>query len=112
MKLSVYMLAFILSTAIHVGALTSNLLHVNAESIQPSRDRTVKLHIVPSTVRVPSAQPMKEAEEIVEKPRTVDSEIIESDRPEPPSEPVPDTPGVKSPEVILTEMPTIVELGM
>ena len=96
MKLSVYLLAFILSAAIHVGALTSNLLQVNAGSIQQNRNRTVKLHIVPAAVRTPSNQLPKEAEESIERPRTDDSEMPESDRPELPLEPVPDTPGLKS----------------
>ncbi len=103
MKLSAFMLAFIVSTAIHVGALTSNLLHVNAESLPDVRDRTVKLHIVAPSVR-------ESPVEITEQSPPVQSEVRETIQPERPVVPAPDIPELKSPEVVLTEMPTAVRL--
>jgi len=110
MKVSAYMLAFILSAAIHVGALTSNLLHVNASSVSENRAQTVRLHIVPAAIRMPSTQPAKEAQETAETPRAIHPEMPDSDRPEPHVDPLPAAPGVKSPEVVLTAMPTALQV--
>lgn len=54
MKSPALMLAFFASTAIHVGAITSNLLHVNAQNSFENRVQSVKLHIVPAAIRTPS----------------------------------------------------------
>ena len=79
MKVSTSMVAFLVSTAIHVGALSSNLLHVNAESVSKNNTRTVRLHIVAPAIPA-QPTPLPEAvHEITENPRPVLSEIPNND---------------------------------
>ncbi len=80
MKLSTFLLAFIVSTAIHIGALTSNLLHVNAESIPNNRARAVKLHVVPAAVRKPATPVPEEVKDKAEKSPASDPEIRNGDK--------------------------------
>ena len=103
MKQSTFMLAFVISTAVHVGALTSNLLHVNVGSIPEAGNRAVKLHIIAPPVRELPAQ-------IVEQSQSMKPEVVEMIDPEQPVDPIPDIPEMKSPEIVLTETPTAVQL--
>jgi TonB family protein len=72
------MAAFFVSTAIHVGALSSNLLHVSAGSVPENRVHAVRLHIVPPAVTAPPILPQDSAEKVIpEIPRAVGSQVIE-----------------------------------
>ncbi|MBN2242781.1 MAG: energy transducer TonB [Acidobacteria bacterium] len=91
MKLSAFMMAFIISTAVHVGALTSNLIHVNAESIPHTEVRPVKLHILPAAIRKPSAPELQTEKKNVEKSRAVNSETLSAKSMQTPAQPKPAT---------------------
>jgi protein TonB len=93
------MLAFILSTAIHIGALTSNLMNVNAESVPAPRQQAVKLHIVSPAARMPVIQPPETAREIPE--RKI---------PDPPADPPHLMPVVQNIEITPVEQPTAVKV--
>jgi protein TonB len=109
MKLSTFILAFIVSTAIHVGALTSDLLHVNAQSVPDSKARTVKLHIIPAAAPK-AANPLPEVfEEKIENPRTVDPEIHNTDKAEPLENRHQDMPEVNTSEIALSEKHPVAE---
>ena len=51
MKSSAFMLAFVASTAIHVGALMSDILNVNAQNSPANRVQSVRINIVSSEYR-------------------------------------------------------------
>ena len=79
MKKSTYTVAFIVSTAVHVGALSSNLIHVSAESLLRSRNQPVRLHILtPSTPAQPNAFRESLQDAVPEEPLTGSPEIFES----------------------------------
>ncbi|MBN2321053.1 MAG: TonB family protein [Acidobacteria bacterium] len=109
MKLSTFMLAFLVSTAIHVGALTSNLLNVKADSILDNRARPVKLHIVPSAIRKPSAPPPEPIEEKIEKSRAIDSEIHSMNKAKPLEALQQDMRAVNTSEIALSEKHPVAE---
>jgi protein TonB len=103
------MLTFTVSTAIHVGALTSDLIHVNAGSIPDNKVRTVKLRIVPSAVPR-TATPLPEAvKEKVEKSRTADSETSSTNKAEPLEDLQQDRQAVNTPELALSEKHPVAE---
>jgi TonB family protein len=77
-KRATFTAAFFVSTAIHVGALSSNLLHVSAGSVTEKRVQTVRLHILPPAVTARPILPQESAENVIpEKPRAPGSEVIE-----------------------------------
>lgn len=103
MKLSTFMLAFLVSTAIHIGALGTNLIHVNAGSLPNDKPRTVKLHIIPAAVRKP-APPLSEAfKENIEKSRTADSESRNGNKKEQLKKLQQDIPAAKNEKIVLRE---------
>ena len=103
MKLSTFMLAFIVSTAIHVGALTSDLLHVNAGSIPDNHVRTVKLRIVPAAVPETAAHLPEAVKEKVDDSHTADPETGSTDKAEPLEDLQQDRQAVNTPEIALSE---------
>jgi len=110
MKSSALMLAFIVSTAIHVGALTSNLLHVNAESVFKNSTRTVRLHVVVPAIRtLPTPSPEEVDNEIAENPRSVNSEILERNTVEQSEILTRETPVVKTFKTALTANQPVAE---
>lgn len=65
MKKPTLMVAFIVSTAVHVAALSTNLLHVRAESSFKNRYQAVRLHIRSYAVRAQSTQTPGPVENII-----------------------------------------------
>ena len=81
MKASTFTVAFFVSTAIHAGILSSNLLHVSAGSFIEKRTRTVKLHIVsPAPVALAPSPPQPVERITTEKPREIGSEVPDVNR--------------------------------
>ncbi len=103
MKLSTFLLAFIVSTAIHIGALTSNLLHVNAESIPNNRARAVKLHVVPVAVRKPATPVAEEVKDKSEKSPASHPAIRNGDKKESARDPQQEMQPVNTGKMVLHE---------
>ena len=76
MKKPTLMVAFIVSTAVHVAALSTNLLHVSAESGFKSRHQTVRLHIRSYAVSAQSTQTPGPVENIISEELLPDSPEI------------------------------------
>lgn len=82
MKASTFTVAFFVSTAIHAGVLSSNLLHVSAGSFVEKRTRTVKLHIVsPAPVALAPSPPQPVERITTEKSPETHSEVPDVNRP-------------------------------
>lgn len=62
MKATEFMMAFVVSAAIHAGAVSSNLLHVSAEDTREDRSPSIRLHVAPAVMHAPSRVPAKTEE--------------------------------------------------
>jgi TonB family protein len=70
------MVAFIVSTAVHVGALSTNLLHVSAGSVFKSRHQTVMLHIRSHAANAQPTQTPEPVENVIPEELLPDSPEI------------------------------------
>lgn len=70
MKSYGFLTALVVSAVLHAGVLSSNLLHVNAESAFSRKDLSVRLHIVPAA-RVPASPRKKAAVKKIPKTETL-----------------------------------------
>ena len=109
MKLSAFMLAFIISTAIHVGALTSDLLRVNAGSIPDKKDRPVRLRIVATAVPEAAAHLPEVVKEKVDDSHTADPETGSTDKAEPLEDLQQDRQAVNTPEIAFSDKRPLAE---
>jgi len=77
MKSHGFLLAFVISAVLHAGVLSSNLLHVNAESSWIQKEKSVQLHILPA-LRIPASAPKSTTEKTVPKTDSVPDNPIEN----------------------------------
>jgi TonB family protein len=109
-KRATFMAAFFVSTAIHVGALSSNLLHVSAGSVPENRVQAVRLHIVPPAVTAPPIQPQDPMENVLpEIPSAAGSEVIERNMSEQFQDMRHDTPAAETSRVDAVEKESLPE---